>query len=268
MDTVAHGPGEAPKGDKLRQAIEEYAIESSIAKVFGTEAVAWSIDEALQIHGGMGFSEEYAIEKSYRDNRVNRIFEGTNEINRLLIPGQLLKRAMKGQIALMPAVAMLLKEIEGADYAFPAGGELLDGAIHATELTKKLTLLAYSAATQRYMMKIDKEQQVLMLLADLTMQSYAADSACIRAKALVDAGRLEPDATQVQVTALFAADALDKARGFAKQVILACYEGDKLQAWRARLAKLDQSFDVNRVALRRAIAADVVAHEKYNLSVY
>lgn len=250
---------------KLRKVIEEYAIESSIAKVFSSEAFATVVDESVQIHGGAGFVEDYLVEKYFRDGRVHRIFEGTSEVNRLLIPGMLLKRAMRGRLALMPALGKLGGRLEG-DLAFTEGS-LLEQTEHAVELVKMMTMLGIQAATSKWMMALKDHQQTLLCLADLCIAAYAADSAAARTRILVDSGRLEADSPQVKATALYAAESLDEARQACRQVIIAAYEADA-GPWLAKLGKLDQPFNVDRIRLRSAIAAPLVDNEKWTLSNY
>jgi alkylation response protein AidB-like acyl-CoA dehydrogenase len=253
--------------DKVRGLIEEYAIESSIAKVFCSEALETVVDECLQIHGGVGFVEEYMPEKFYRDNRVNRIFEGTNEINRLLIPGMLLKRAMKGRLNLMEAIGAYEKKLATADFSFPEG-DLLAQTEHAVELIKGLSLVASAGVTQKYMATLDKEQQLLMMLGDLAIVSYAADSALYRTVKLVERGDVASDGPQVSASALFAAQSLDKAKAWARNAIVATYEGAERAVWLAKIEKLSQNFDVNRVVLKRQLADVTVEQERYPLSNY
>ena len=253
--------------DKVRGVIEEYAIESSIAKVFCSEALETVVDETLQIHGGVGFVEEYMPEKFYRDIRVNRIFEGTNEINRLLIPGMLMKRAMKGRLNLMAAIGAYEKELATSDFSFPEG-DLLTQTQHAVELLKGLTLVASAGVTQKYMAAMEKEQQLLLLLGDLSIVSYAADSALYRTTKLVERGDISADSPQVAAAALFASQSLDKAKAWARNAILASYEGADLEAWLAKIDKLSLNFDVNRVALNRQLADATVAQNRYPLSNY
>jgi len=259
--------GDPEREAKLRKVIEEYAIESSIAKVFSSEAFGRLVDESVQIHGGAGFVEDYLVEKFFRDGRVHRIFEGTSEVNRLLIPGMLLKRAMRGRLALMPALGKLGGELK-KDWSFPADASLIEGAGHAVSLIKTLSLLGIQAATSKYMMALKDHQEILMALADLTIAAYGADSAYARAAILAGSDRIEQDGPQAAATALFASEQLDEARRLAREIILACYEGDKRSQWLEKLSALDKSFDVDRIGLRKTIAAPMVEREKWTLSTY
>src|SRR5437899_1175106 len=172
---------------QIRKAIEEYAVECSIIKVWGSEMIDYVVDETVQIYGGYGFVEEYPAERAYRDARINRIFEGTNEINRLIITGFLLKRATSGQLALMPAIKKLMDEVLSG----PSASEGLEGSLAEERKlvgqAKKLGLFAAGAATQKYMQAIQDQQEVMGAIADMTIETYAMESAVLRAQKLVEA---------------------------------------------------------------------------------
>src|SRR5437879_5993922 len=170
------GLGEVDKSganamQEMRKAIEEYAVECSIIKVWGSEMIDYVVDETVQIYGGYGFVEEYPAERAYRDARINRIFEGTNEINRLIITGFLLKRAMSGQLPLRPAIKKLMDEV----LAGPSMGEEMDGPLadegRIVAKAKKLGLFAAGAATQKYMQAIQDQQEVMGAIADVVIRS-------------------------------------------------------------------------------------------------
>src|SRR5271170_3954395 len=172
----------ANAAQETRKAIEEYAVECSIIKVWGSEMVDYVVDEMVQIYGGYGFVEEYPAERAYRDSRINRIFEGTNEINRLIITGFLLKRAMSGQLPLMPAIKKLMDEVLSG----PSMSEDLEGALpeerKLVNQAKKLGLFAAGAATQKYMHAIQDQQEIMGAIADMTIETYAMESAVLRAQ--------------------------------------------------------------------------------------
>ena len=178
----------ADAAKETRKAIEEYAVECSIIKVWGSEIIDYVVDETVQIYGGYGFVEEYPAERAYRDARINRIFEGTNEINRLIITGFLLKRAMSGQLALLPAIKQLMAEV----LAGPSLGEEFEGPLaeerKLVASAKKLGLFAAGAATQKYMQAIQEEQEVMGAIADMVMEIYAMESAVLRAQKMVERG--------------------------------------------------------------------------------
>ena len=179
----------ADAAKETRKAIEEYAVECSIIKVWGSEMIDYVVDETVQIYGGYGFVEEYPAERAYRDARINRIFEGTNEINRLIITGFLLKRAMSGQLPLMPAIKKLMDEV----LAGPSDGGELEGPLaeerKLVAQAKKLGLFAAGAATQKYMQAIQDQQEVMGAIADMTIETYAMESAVLRAQKMVERER-------------------------------------------------------------------------------
>ena len=175
---------EASSGEhsaKLLAALEEFAVEASIAKVAGSETLNYVLDENVQIHGGNGYVKDYPAERHFRDARVNRIFEGTNEINRLLIPGMLMRKALKGDLPLIPAARRLLDEIMTPGLAEPPGDGLLDAETLAIAAFKKVSLLVLGAAMQRYGQKVTDEQEVLSAVADICIDTFLAESAVLRA---------------------------------------------------------------------------------------
>src|ERR1700731_4720316 len=177
----------ADAAKETRKAIEEYAVECSIIKVWGSEMIDYVVDETVQTYGGYGFVEEYPAERAYRDSRINRIFEGTNEINRMIITGFLLKRAMSGQLALMPAIKKLMDELLSG----PSTSEDLEGPLaderKLVGQAKKLGLFAAGAATQKYMQAIQDQQEIMGAIADMTIETYAMESAVLRAQKIAEA---------------------------------------------------------------------------------
>ncbi len=171
---------------ETRKAIEEYAVECSILKVWASEMVDYVVDETMQIYGGYGFVEEYPAERAYRDARINRIFEGTNEINRLIITGFLLKRAMSGQLPLMPAIKKLMDEVLSG----PSMSDELEGPLAEERKlvgqAKKLGLFATGAATQKYMQAIQDQQEIMGAIADMTIETFTMESAVLRAQKIAE----------------------------------------------------------------------------------
>src|SRR6202051_220761 len=204
---------------EARKAIEEYAVECSILKVWGSEMIDYVVDETLQIYAGYGFVEEYPAERAYRDARINRIFEGTNEINRLIITGLLLKRAMSGQLPLMPAIKKLMDEVLSG----PSSAEDLEGALaderKLVAQAKKLGLLVSGAATQKYMQKIQHQQEVMAALADMTIEIYAMESAVLRTQKMVEQKGEAAAAMPIAMTRVYLTQALEKVEAAAKKVI-------------------------------------------------
>jgi len=250
---------------ETRKAIEEYAVECSIIKVWGSEMIDYVVDETVQVYGGYGFVEEYPAERAYRDARINRIFEGTNEINRLIITGFLLKRAMSGQLALMPAIKQLMDEA----LAGPSLGEELEGPLaeegKLVESAKKLGLFAAGAATQKYMQAIQDEQEVMGAIADMAMEIYAMESALLRARKMVERGGEAAAALPIAMTRVYLSQAMDKTEAAARKIIAAVADGDMLRTQLAILRRLAKREPFNVIALRQQIAQNVIERGKYAL---
>jgi alkylation response protein AidB-like acyl-CoA dehydrogenase len=241
--------------------VEEFVVEASIAKVAGSEVLDYVLDENVQIHGGNGFVKDYNAERYYRDARVNRIFEGTNEINRMLIPGMLIRRALKGDLPLIAAAKTLQDELlspSAPSAGFGDGGVLEDEA-KAAVMFKKVVLMVLGTAMQTYGQKLTDEQEVLSYIADIVMEAYAADSAVLRAKSA--AGRhaeLHHDAARV-----FVNDAALRVEASAKSALAAMSDGDTLRTLLAALRRLMKVAPVNTVVLRRRLADATSAKGSY-----
>jgi alkylation response protein AidB-like acyl-CoA dehydrogenase len=248
---------------EIRKAIEEYAVECSIAKVWGSEALDHTVDEIVQIYGGYGFVEEYPAERAYRDSRVNRIFEGTNEINRMIITGWLLKRAMSGQLALMPAIKKLMDEV----LAGPSMAEPLEGPLAAERTlvanAKKLTLFVAGSASQKYMMALADEQEILGAISDMVIETFTLESTVLRTQKLAAANGEGAAQLAIAMTQVYAAEAMNKIEAAAKKVIAAVAEGDMLRTQMAILRRLSKHDPVNTIALRQQIASRVLEAGKY-----
>ncbi len=246
-----------------RKAIEEYAVECSIAKIWGSEMVDYVVDETVQIYGGYGFVEEYPAERAYRDARINRIFEGTNEINRLIIAGTLLKRAMSGQLPLMPAIKQLMEEVlAGPSVGAEAEGSLAEERKLITQ-AKKLALFAAGAATQKYMQALPDQQEIMGAIADMVIEIYAMESAVLRTQKMAEKGQL--DALPIAMTRLYLSQAMEKIESSAKKVIAAAAEGDVLRTQLAILRRLLKHEPFDTIGLRRQIAAKVIERGRYTL---
>ena len=255
---------------QVMRVIEEYAVESSIAKVYCSEVFEHVIDECLQIHGGNGLVKEYPIEKPYRDARVNRIFEGTNEINRLLIPGMLLKRAMGGKLALLPfaqQIEMGLKKGETTELPAESTDEPLAREAYAVDQMKKVVTLAIGAAAQKYMMGIEKEQEVLVALANLVMDVYVADSTVHRTLQRVRDEGAEAMRPQIAAARIIATEASDRVGSGATRLMYNVF-GDAATPHVEKLAKLAVTLPTNIIAEKRVVADHVERDLKYNLSKY
>ena len=237
-------------------ALEEFAIEASILKVASSEMIDFVVDENVQIHGGNGFVRDYPAERQYRDARVNRIFEGTNEINRLLIPGMLAKRAVKGALPLIAAAKRLQDELLSPSLSAASGDGPLDAARAAVVAMKKAALMVLGTAMQTYGAKLADEQEVLTRAADILIDVYAADSVVIRAGAAN--GVLHEAAA-----CTFVGDAAGRVEIAARDALAAMAEGDTLRTLLAALKRLLKITPVNTVALRRQLAAAVVDRRVY-----
>jgi hypothetical protein len=238
------------EGKGVLAGIEEYAIEASIIKVLGSETLDYAVDEGVQIHGGYGYSGEYAIEQAYRDSRINRIFEGTNEINRLLIPSLMLRRAMKGQLPLFEAATKLQQEL-----LEPSFEEVEDVEMHQLAGLKKLALALLGLAALKYGKKIEEEQEVLSVVADILIDVFTAESALVRARRLGEAYKAMAELYQYQ--------AIDRAQGAALSVLPRLAEGDELRVMASAARRLTKHDPTDLVAVRRLIAAKVLEAEAY-----
>ncbi|MGH9720565.1 MAG: acyl-CoA dehydrogenase family protein [Bryobacteraceae bacterium] len=251
-------PGAAPA---LLKAVEEFAAECSIIKVYGSEVLNYVVDEGVQIHGGYGFHQDYRVERAYRDSRINRIFEGTNEINRLLATGMLLKRAAKGQLALVQAAQGVLAEILSG----PSGSGGADGGPFAeeTRLTrnaKKITLLLMGVAYQKYLAALDQQQEVLAGITDVLMDAFAMESVVLRARRLVSAGK---PAQATDICQVFVRDSMAHAETAGRNVLAACSEGDTLRTQMAMLRRFAKYEPIDAVAARRRIAGRLLDAGRY-----
>jgi butyryl-CoA dehydrogenase len=254
-----------------RKAIEEYAVECSILKVWGSEMIDYVVDETVQIYAGYGFVEEYPAERAYRDARINRIFEGTNEINRLIITGFLLKRAMSGQLPLMPAIKKLMDEVLSG----PSLGEEIEGPMaeerKLVAQAKKLGLFVSGAATQKYMQTIQDQQEVMGAIADMTIEIYAMESAVLRAQKMVEGVSSSNQgeaaaALPLAMTRVYLTQAMEKVEAAAKKVIADVAEGDMLRTQLAIVRRLSKHEPFNTIALRQQIAQKTIERGKYTLA--
>jgi alkylation response protein AidB-like acyl-CoA dehydrogenase len=242
--------------------LEEYAVEASIAKVAGSEMLNFVLDENIQIHGGNGYVRDYPAERHFRDARVNRIFEGTNEINRLLIPGMLARRAAKGDLAIVPAAKALQDELLGPLAMSAPGDYVLAGETRAVDAFKKAALMIFGVAMQTYGKDMADEQEVMMHLADILMDVFSAESAVLRARA-ASADAVPRAALHIDTARLFVNDAAMRIESSAKQALAAMTEGDTLTTMLAALRRLFKLSPINTVSIRRRLADEAVAHGGY-----
>jgi alkylation response protein AidB-like acyl-CoA dehydrogenase len=245
------------------KVLEEYAIESSIAKVYGSEMLDFVVDEAVQIFGGYGFHEDYPVCRAYRDSRINRIFEGTNEINRMLIIQMLMKRAMGGQLALIPAAMKLADEI----LAGPSFEEAPEGVLaeesRVVANAKKMFLQAAGGAVQKFREKLADEQELIGALSNIVMEVYAMESCLLRAQKAAAAKGEAASSVMIDAARVFIADAAERLEHEAKRAIAAVHEGDMLTTQMAVLKRFGKRGAVDTIALRRKVAAAVQAQDRY-----
>ncbi len=253
-------------GDKIQSAmkvLEEYAIESSIAKVYGSEMLDYVVDEGVQIFGGYGFHEDYPVCRAYRDSRINRIFEGTNEINRMLIIQMLMKRAMGGQLALIPAAMKLADEIlAGPSFEEAPEGVLADEA-RVVANAKKMFLQAAGGAVQKFREKLADEQELIGALSNIVMEIYAMESCLLRTQKAAAAKGEAATQTMIDATRVFIAEAAERVEHEAKRAVTAVNEGDMLTTQMAVLKRFGKRAPVDTIALRRGVTAAIQAQDRY-----
>ncbi len=252
----------AEDDDALLAALEEYAVESSILKVAGSENLNYVLDENIQIHGGNGYVKDYPAERHYRDSRVNRIFEGTNEINRLLIPGMLVRRALRGQLPLIEAARQLQDELLSPPPLAADDDGHLAAQAGAVRMFKKAGLAVLGLAMQTYGEKLSEQQELLSFTADILIDTYAAESMVHRARQAHDDG-VATAALQADAARAFVSDAAGRIDAAARSSLAAMAEGDTLRTHLAALRRLLKVPPVNTVAIRRRLADRTVERAGY-----
>ncbi|MFB7317824.1 acyl-CoA dehydrogenase family protein [Bacillus safensis] len=253
---------EQKDGKQIAQSIAEYAIECSLCKVLGSETLDYVVDEGVQIHGGYGFMQEYEVERAYRDSRINRIFEGTNEINRLLVPGTFLKKAMKGELPLLQKAQTLQEELMMMMPEEP-GDQPLDQEKYLLSHAKKIALMVAGMAAMKYGKALDKEQEILVNIADIVNEIFAAESAILRTEKAIAATGEEKNAQKLAYTQIFTQEAFLKIEAHAKESLIAMEEGDSLRMSLSALRKLTRFTPINVIAKKREVAKRIFEAEKY-----
>jgi alkylation response protein AidB-like acyl-CoA dehydrogenase len=250
--------------DARLRAIEEYAAECSIVKVALSEYCDFVVDEMVQIYGGYGYSADYPAERAYRDSRINRIFEGTNEINRMLIPGRLMKSALSGNLALLPAAQALMDEVLSPQIGgFDDDDSLLAAEQKLATNAKKVALMTLGTAAQKYMLKLADQQEILMGVADIIMDTYAMESAILRARKLVASQGESAAERYLDMTRVFCNDAVERIEAKAKNTLAGMSEGDELRTLLAALRRFTKLQPMNTIAARQRIADDLIAANKW-----
>ncbi len=262
-DKIAELQGQGKTySEAMIDAAEEYAIESSIMKIFGSEVLDYVVDELVQIHGGYGYSEEYPAARAYRDSRINRIFEGTNEINRLLVIDMLVKRSMKGRIDLLGPAMAIQKEL----MSIPEFGEkptgLLEIEMQSIAQAKKAVLMIAGSAVQKFMQKLGNEQEIIMYLTDMIIDIYTAESALLRTLKVAQVGTKNLEFYE-KMCKVYLRDALDRINTNGRNAISAFAEDDELKLLMLGMKRFTKLDPVNSVAIRREIANKMIEENKY-----
>lgn len=247
---------------KVANAIAEYAIECSLNKFFASEVLAYVTDEGVQIHGGYGFMQEYPIERAYRDARIQRIFEGTNEINRLLVPGTFLKKAFKGELPLFEKAMALQEELMMLMPEEP-GDEPLAQEKYLVKNAKKIGLLAAGLAAQKYGKALEKEQEILANIADIVSNVYAMESVVLRTEKAMENSGLEKNKQKLLYTQIFCQEAFNQIEQDAKETLIAVEHGDTLRMMLSALRKFTRHTPINVIAKKREAADTLIAAERY-----
>ncbi len=251
-------------GAENAKAIEEYAAECSITKVYGSEVADYCVDEYVQTLGGYGYIAEYPAERAYRDNRINRIWEGTNEINRLLIPGTMLRRALQGRLALLPAAQAIAQEL--MTYS-PLSVQLPDTPLalqeHMVKMSKKIALMVAGVAAQKFQQALEKEQEILAKIADIVIEIFAMESGLLRTLKMISKQGEEKTRYQISAVKVYVDETIPKIENWAKEVLAHVEEGDMLRIQLAGLKKLARYQPVDAVSLRREVADRIIELESY-----
>jgi len=252
-----------PFNEALLGAAEEFAVECAILKVQGSEVLDYVVDEGVQVHGGNGFSDEYLISRAYRDSRINRIYEGTNEINRLLTVDMILKRAMKGKLDLMgPAMAVSKELMSIPDFGSEDEGTFAK-EIKAIKNMKKCILMVAGAAVQKLMMKIQDEQEILMNIADMAIETFEAESTLLRVMKMTDKQGEAASSIQIDIMRTYLNDANDRVNKAGKEAINAFASGDEQRMMLLGLKRFTKMEPFNTKDARRRIADRLIADGKY-----
>jgi alkylation response protein AidB-like acyl-CoA dehydrogenase len=260
-EAVARLDASAPDYDRkvIEEAIEEYTVEDSIIKVFGTETLDLVADEALQVFGGYGFTAEYPVERHYRDSRINRIFEGTNEINRLIIPATLIKRVMKGGLPLLDFMSRVEEELRDETKRPPPGPGPLAAEIHATEMAKRLVAYTAKLLIERDLASLKSKQQHLEILSNMIIDVYAMDSAAARTLKLIRLNGDKEVEPQIDATRIFVASAHERVAECARRLVANEVDGVELARLFAEIAALSAFLPIRTIHLKTRLAAAVAA---------
>ncbi|RYE98043.1 MAG: acyl-CoA dehydrogenase, partial [Oxalobacteraceae bacterium] len=246
------------------QALEQFAIECAIMKVHGSEALDYVVDEGVQVYGGMGYSADAPMDRAYRDARINRIFEGTNEINRMLVVDMMLKRAMKGELDLMgPAMAVAKEIMSIPDFNTEEEEGLFVAEKKVLKNLKKAALMVAGAAVQKFMMTLSNEQEILMNIADMVIEIYVAESVLLRVEKLIGVQGDGAISLQKQIAHVYLHEAVEKVNSAGRQAITSFAEGDELRGMLMGMKRFTKIEPMNLKDARRSIADAMIAENKY-----
>ncbi|MGR3765637.1 acyl-CoA dehydrogenase family protein [Rossellomorea sp. NS-SX7] len=253
---------EVKNGTEVAKSIAEYAIECSLNKFFATEVLDYVVDEGVQLHGGYGFMQEYEIERMYRDSRINRIFEGTNEINRLLVPGTYLRKAMKGELPLLQKAQALQEELM---MLMPeeVGDEPLAQEKYLVKNAKKIGLMLAGLAAQKFGKALEKEQEILVNIADIVSNAYAMESVVLRTEKALEKSGAEKAKQKLLYTQIFCQEAFNEIEAHAKETLVATEQGDTLRMMLSALRKFTRHTPINVIAVKREASEKLIDAEKY-----
>jgi len=268
LDLALEGidPSKEDAGQKTGEALKRYALECSVNKNFGSEMLDYVADECVQIMGGYGYIQDNPVESAYRDSRIHRIWEGTNEINRLLIVDMLMRSAMKGELPLLDAIKKVMGELLSykPEISEEEGGLKKEGKLVA--MAKKIALLAAGAATQKYMERLGNEQEIVALIADMIIEIFAMESALLRTLKKTEKEGEEKSKIQIAATQVYINDSFPRVDMMARQVFAAISEGEELRTQLSGLEKFACLTPINTIALRREIADSIISVARYNLT--
>jgi alkylation response protein AidB-like acyl-CoA dehydrogenase len=253
---------DASNKKEIADAIAEYAIECSLNKFFASETLDYVVDEGVQIHGGYGYMTEYEIERAYRDSRINRIFEGTNEINRLLVPGTYIRKALKGQLPLLQIAQSLQEELMMLMPEEP-GDAPLEQEKYLVRNAKKIGLLALGLAAQKYGKALEQEQEILANIADMISNAYAMESVVLRTEKAIEKSGLEKSKQKLLYTQIFCQEAFNEIEQHAKETLVAAEQGDTLRMLLSALRKFTRHTPINVIAKKREAADQLIAAEHF-----
>jgi alkylation response protein AidB-like acyl-CoA dehydrogenase len=253
-------------GKKTGDVLRRYALECSINKVYGSEACDRVADESVQVFGGYGYIQDYPVEGAYRDSRINRIWEGTNEINRMLMVDMLMRAALKGELPLLAAIKKVTDELLSFTPGFGEEAGTLRSEQKMVTMSKKIGLLAAGAAAQKHMQKLGDEQEIVVMIAEMIIEIYAMESILLRTLKKIENEGEEEGKIPLAVTRAYINETFPKIDILAKQIMAALFEGEELKTNLMAVKRLTRHTPINTVRLKREIADSVIPASRYHLT--